>query len=115
MQSFNQELEIGMMALIVGCKQPKNVWVIGRMVTIESLHQKGEQVPDQFLSDSFKGSGKGKTVFETNVAIVRGIHTNVSILEDHAVIDQKYLMPLPPLDDDAIIFANENTKELEKC
>lgn len=115
MQGFNRELKVGMQAMIVGCKQPKNSWIIGKMVIIESLHEKGEKVPDEFLSDDFKSSGNDHSAFLSNVAIVRGVHMNTSIIEDHAVINQAYLMPLPPLDDDAIIFANENVKEAEKC
>lgn len=115
MQGFNPELKIGMQAMIIGCKQPKNTWVIGKMVTIESLHVVGEQVPDQYLSDSFKENQQSKGSFTVNVAIVSGVHTNESLLENHAVINQAYLMPLPPLDDDAIIFADENVKETEKC
>jgi NDP-sugar pyrophosphorylase family protein len=115
MQSFNSKLEVGMQAMVIGCKQPKNSWVIGKMVTIEALCQKGENVPDEFLSEQFKAEDSDRTPFLSNVAIVRGIHVNTSILFNHAVINEMYLMPLPPLDDDAIIFANENVKETEKC
>jgi NDP-sugar pyrophosphorylase family protein len=115
MQSFNPELKVGMLAMIIGCKQPKNSWVIGKMVTIEALHQAGESVPYAFLTEEFKAGNSDRSPFQSNCAIVRGIHVNTSIIEDHAVINQVYLMPLPPLDDDAIIFANENVKETEKC
>ena len=115
MQSFNPELKVGMQAMVIGCKQPQNSWVIGKMVIIEALHVKGGQTPDEFVSDLFKASGQAKGGYASNVAIVRGIHTNPAIIENHAVINQMYLMPLPPLDDDAIIFADEQTKETSKC
>jgi hypothetical protein len=115
MESFNSKLEVGMQAMIIGCKQSKNSWVIGKMVTIEALHQKGESVPDQFLTEECKAATSERHPFLSACAIVRGIHVNNVIIEDHAVINQVYLMPLPPLDDDAIIFANENVKETEKC
>lgn len=114
MQGFNPELKVGMLAMIIGCKQPKNTWVIGKMVTIEALHESGENVPDEFLTKEFKAGGNDRSPFLSNVAIVRGIHVNTSIIEDHAVVSQMYLMPLPPLDDDVIIEATQ-TKETAKC
>jgi hypothetical protein len=115
MQSFNPELKVGMPAMIIGCKQPKNSWVIGKMVTIEALCEKGEAVAEPFQSEQWKATGYEGGTFISDVAIVRGIHTNPAIIDDHAVINVTYLMPLPPLDDDAIIFANENVKETSKC
>lgn len=109
---MNSELKVGMKALVIGCKHPKNSWIIGRMVTIEALCVMGESVPDEFRSPMAQltpPDRRGK--FVVDVAIVSGYHTNAHMAENHGISDQKYLMPLPPLDDDASIFHTETPTE----
>lgn len=111
MQSFNPELKVGMPAMVIGCAKPENRHVIGKMVTVEALFKQGDKVPAEFLSIH-----AGPTqAFLSDVAIVSGIHVNRALIENHAVINVKYLMPLPPLDDDVIIEATEKPKETVKC
>lgn len=113
---MNPELKVGMLALIIGCKHPQNSWIIGKTVIIEGLFTIGECVPDQFRSDAAKRTPpERRGAFTTNVAIVSGYNTSPWILENHGVIGQQHLMPLPPLDDDAIIHSTETPKETEKC
>lgn len=102
MESFNGKLEVGMQAMVIGCKRPVNSWVIGKMVTIEALHQKGEFVPEQFLSELWFSEGHDPSAFLSNCAIVSGIHVNKAIVSNHAVINEIYLMPLPPLEEPSI-------------
>lgn len=109
MQGFNPELKIGMQAMIIGTHQPKNSHVIGKMVTIEGLGDAGE-LRDEWFNEIYVGIPLPRPL-----ALISGIGTGAGIVDGHSTIQQKYLMPLPPLDDDDMIFANENTKELEKC
>lgn len=116
MQSFNSELKVGMQAMVIGCKHPENSWIIGRVVTIEALFVIGESVPYEFRSPLGKltpPERRGK--FAVDVAIVSGYHTNPYMAENHGISDRKYLMPFPPLDDDAIIESTETPKETSKC
>ncbi len=116
MKSFNPELKVGMQAMVIGCKQPKNSWIIGKVVTIEALCVIGESVPDEFrsaLAQQTPPESRGKFVID--VAIVSGYHTNPSMAENHGISDRKYLMPLPPLDDDVIVESTETPKETSKC
>lgn len=115
MQSFNPELKVGMPAMVIGVLHPQNSHLIGKMVVVEALFSIGEIMPESYCSDSWIASGRKYNPFKKNVAIVEGCHINPAMKEPFALFDQKNLMPLPPLDDDAIIFANEEEKELVKC
>jgi len=110
-EPFNQELKVGDPAMIIGCRNPENSHVIGKMVVIEALVEAGKCLPPEFTALGFVAGH----ISTERMAIVSGIHTHYLLIENHANIAAKYLMPLPPLDDDAIIFANENVKETEKC
>lgn len=109
MQGFNPELKIGMQAMIINVTQPQNAHLIGTMVTIEDLRGVGESV-QQWYEDIY-------TVLplKVDMAIVTGIGTGKHHKEGYSTIQQRHLMPLPPLDDDVIILATEKPKETEKC
>lgn len=109
MQSFNPELKVGMQAMVIGVRHEKNAGIIGKIVTIEDLCGAGH-VPDGWYEPQFTGKQA-----ESPWALVTGIGHSGGHRRGCATIKQKYLMPLPPLDDDAIIFANENVKETSKC
>lgn len=109
MQSFNPELKVGMQAMIIGVHQPKNVHLIGKVVMIEALLAIGDSVQEWYV-DTYTVSP-----LKYNMAIITGLSTGLHHKEGYSTIRQEHLMPLPPLDDDATIFANENVKEAEKC
>jgi hypothetical protein len=109
MQSFNPELKIGQLAMIINTTQQKNVHLLGSIVTIEAFIEPGTIIPEQYTTREAKSSTTYKR------AVVSGIHTEPVLIANHASLNIKHLMPLPPLDDDAIIFANENVKETSKC
>jgi hypothetical protein len=109
MESFNPELKVGMQAMIVGVAMPENAGHIGKMVTIAALCDIGESV-QEWYDDNYN-----VLPLKYAMAIITGIGTGPHHKVGYATIQQKYLMPLPPLDDDAIIFANENVKETSKC
>lgn len=100
MKPFNNEIEVGQKALIIGCKHPENSWVIGMTVTVEGLFLKYESVPDEFRSELGRRTPhdrRGKFIDDS--AVVSGFNINDFLRENHAVIARKYLMPIPPLGD----------------
>lgn len=111
MQGFNPELKIGMQAMIIGVRNPDNAWAIGKLVVIEAFVEVGECLPPEFTAQGFASTHKNPE----KMAIVSGVHTHYLVIENHANINIKYLMPLPPLDDDVIIEATQKPKELAKC
>lgn len=108
MEGFSGKLEVGQMAMVVGCRDPRNSHVIGKIVTIEGLCDIGP-VPPEWYNPVFEKDT------DINLALVTGLGSRGGHRENCSTIQQRHLMPLPPLDDDAIIFANENVKETEKC
>lgn len=119
MQSFNPELKVGMLAMIIGCSKPENTYLIGTMVTVEAIMEMGETFPDQYLSQKAKDAlvqGRIKwTPFKRQTILVSGVNTHWTVKENHASFNPIHLMPLPPLDDDVIIEATETPKETSKC
>lgn len=109
MQSFNPELKVGMQAMIVGTRLPEHSHHIGKIVTIEDLADAGE------VKDAWFTPNHYNTTLSVSLALISGIGKTVGINGNMSTIQQKNLMPLPPLDDDDMIFANENVKETEKC
>lgn len=113
------ELEIGMPAMIIGCKRPENSYLIGTIVKIEAFWNKGDDITSFYIG----AKESGTTVrCNTSAAVVSEskFTNNTTCGEFHMPkgwtnIDPKYLMPLPPLDDDAIIEATEKPKETTKC
>lgn len=80
MTPFNNELQVGQLALIINVEYPKNSHFIGTTIIIESLISAEEAK---------------EMVFESNG------HAYASHIRDgeEKVIRQAYLMPLPPLGD----------------
>lgn len=116
------KLEIGMPALIIGVGAPENSWVIGSVVTVEGFWKVGQDVSDAYIG--VKESGSSVVVGNKCVALVlvsgckrtgRTMSGEFYMPAGFANLQEKNLMPLPPLDDDAIIEATEKLKETEKC
>ena len=108
MQGFNPELKVGIPAMVVGVRDPKNSHIIGKMVVIEALCDAGLVPPEWYDPVFVKDT-------DYSLALVTGLGDRRGHRKSCSTIQQRHLMPLPPLDDDAIIFANENEKETEKC
>lgn len=106
--SFNPELKVGMQAMVIGVHQPKNSHMIGKVVTVEGLADIGE-VRDEWFTEMFHG-----VALKHVVALVTGLGKTHGFIGECSLIQQKYLMPLPPLDDDVIIEATQ-IKETAKC
>lgn len=114
-QGMNTELKVGMLAVIIGCKQPENRdALIGKVVTIEALPDHGDNIVEFY-------DGEHTVIRENhpNIAICYGAQAKVnrdttdglSTLKDsHTRLDRKYLMPLPPLGD---VYDQEMMDEME--
>jgi hypothetical protein len=88
------KLEVGQQALIIGCRDPKNSWVIGKVVVIRALLSIGEAIPDDLLVPPYVGSD---LICKCDGAIVEGLTFTPALIADHTLINVKHLMPLPPL------------------
>lgn len=111
MKPFNNELQVGQPAMIIGCYKPANSWAIGKIVVVECLMGSFEEVPEQYkISDDIILMSIEKS------AIISGINTDERIIANHASIMLKHLMPLPPLPplgdvyDDEMFDVMENLK-----
>ncbi len=112
MQSFNPELKVGEQAMIIGVHNQKNAHKIGKIVVIEGLANAGEVCDDWFTEIHMGVSLK------YDLALVSGIGDTPGIVGGFSIIQQKYLMPLPPLEDPSIddcTFTPIVQKENAKC
>lgn len=107
---MNNDLQIGQPAIIIGCYNPSNSWIIGRVVTVVELISAGEKLSDEY----FNGGNPFDITAPVNLAMVTGVNTELCIIDNHALIQQKYLMPIPPLDDDVLDEVECSTQQLEK-
>lgn len=106
MEMFNDKIEVGMQAMIIGTRFPENSHLIGKIVVVECLTHKGEIMPQQFVVQDLEGLEskiEGAIVFSQDIKL-KGMHPGYS----H--INRKYLMPLPPLKESE----RQKEKELER-
>lgn len=108
MHSFNPELKVGMLAMVINVRLPEHVVHIGKTVLIEDLADAGEIKNDWYASE-YQG-----IKLAVPLALISGLGKTPGVNGNMSTIQQKHLMPLPPLDDDVIIEATQ-TKETAKC
>lgn len=106
MEGFNSKIEPGMQAMIIGTRLPENSHLIGRIVVVEALTQVGVGIPNQFIDKEFFDEVVSKV--EGAVAYMSGLKVR-GMETDYMHIAQKYLMPLPPLEEEEL----QKEKELE--
>ena len=107
MQGFNQGIQIGQQALIIGTRQLKNSFLIGRIVTVEDFWEAGEDVSRSYLEAEgrqiiYNGSADGPCAVVSSSDYKHTGKTKsgeFSMPTGRFPILVKYLMPLPPLDD----------------
>ena len=109
MQSFNPELKVGMQAMVINTTKPENSHLIGRVVMVEALHDVGDSIQEWYVA------GYNVLPLKHAMAIVTGLPTGKHHKEGYSTIQQRHLMPLPPLDDDIITEATAKPKETVKC
>lgn len=106
MEMFNNKIEVGMQAMIIGTRQERHACYIGKIVTVEYLTERRGEIPVQYLLEEFvpvTSSIQGAVVFLEEISI-EGMQPGYS----H--INRKYLMPLPPLKESE----RQKEKELER-
>lgn len=107
--SFNPELKVGMLAMVINVRMPEHTRHIGKTVMIEDLADVGE-IKDSWFTDEYQGRKLG-----ASLALISGLGKTQGVNGNMSTIQQKHLMPLPPLDDDVIIEATQKPKETVKC
>ncbi|WOZ57555.1 hypothetical protein [Pseudomonas phage vB_PseuGesM_254] len=119
---MQSKLEIGMPAMIIGSGKPENSWLIGSVVTVEGFWKIGQDVTDAYLGVKEAGYTVEVGSQCSSLVLVSSCKRTAKsgcgrflMKPGFANLQEKHLMPLPPLDDDAIIEATEKTKETEKC
>ena len=103
MEMFNDKIEVGIQAIIIGTRYPENAHLIGKIVTVEALYEKGEQ-----LDHLFYPATKVKAGHTLAHISAGGLYLELnggSMPNNESLLQPKYLMPLPPL--------KEKTKEKE--
>jgi hypothetical protein len=111
MKSFNNKLEIGQPAMIIGCQREANRKWIGTIVTVEEFIEKGHNVTEHYvdphkqvvtMQSAVRVSGyKGQPFIEC----VPVVYAKAGV----GFFDAFNLMPLPPLEEE------ELEKEKELC
>lgn len=112
MQQFNNQLQVGQLAMIINTTKPENSELIGKIVTIEMLPALGEEV------SHFYHVRKGRVVVEGdgNRAFCSGqtpphnapLSDGTPMIDNHVRLKREYLMPLPPLPEE------ENIEQMDK-
>ncbi|QPB10524.1 hypothetical protein QGX23_gp128 [Pseudomonas phage PN09] len=115
MESFNNRLEVGMLAMIIGCSQPENSSIIGKIVTVECLTQVGDNVRPFYEG----GADPSKPVVERSAGMVFAtgvdapkrdpLSDNSYLARNTVRLRSQFLMPLPPLPEEEL----QKEKELE--
>lgn len=114
MQPFNNMLAVGMKAMVINTFQECNRHLIGKVVTIEALPDKGDDVSMYF---DVPENVVVRANYVSPVAITSGIDAQASSKDSNgnsikygfADFKREYLMPLPPLNEKEI----ETEKQLE--
>lgn len=116
MEGFNNKLEVGQLALIIGTAKPENSYLIGTTVKVECFWHEGQEVTEFYQNAKEAGwtilvpadhraqvvvSGCGYTGKTSN--------GQFSMKDGWTNFRGQYLMPLPPLPEEELA----KDKELE--
>lgn len=109
MKLFNNALDVGMKAIIIGTKQPKNSHLIGKIVTVECFLKDKETISSEYLVEGVRAH----VATGCGVAVISGAigRNSENWKEGYRMIDPKHLMPLPPLDE----LEQQKEQELNLC
>ena len=108
MKPFNNMLEVGMKAIIIGTRLPENSWLIGKVVTVECFLSSGEEIPQRYTTSDMK-TGQLAEIFVVVSGEIGRLTTRWR--EGFRMFNPKNLMPLPPLDE----LEQQKEKELNLC
>lgn len=109
---FNDKLEVGQLAMIIGCSKPENRSIIGKVVTVEAITSTGDD-----CSEFFEECRKRLIESKSGMAFCSGVTAPVKafasdgtpLLDGITRLKLKYLMPIPKLKESEI----QKEKELE--
>lgn len=100
MQQFNNQLQVGQLAMIINTTQPENAELIGKIVTIEMLPNKGDDISMFFDRNHSKViEREDGRAFCSGVSPPKNVtlEDGTPLIDNHVRIKREYLMPLPPL------------------
>lgn len=86
--------------IIIGCHHPQNSGCIGRVVTIVDFVSKGDLLPDRYMRIENEHGVTAKAPLA--VITGSGVTGDNVMIDGFIFINVKYLMPIPPLDDDVL-------------
>lgn len=112
MEGFNQKLEVGQLAMIIGCFQPKNAHAIGTIVTVEEMPNEGDDVSHHYdlKGDKVVIRNKGQCVYVSGCKVTSKTSPPIyNAKPGIANFQPQYLMPLPPLEEKEV----QKEQELE--
>lgn len=113
MESFNNRLEVGMLAMVIGCTNPD---YIGSIVTVEEFVKAGLSMNQHFEGTYRQGV---RVVAPVDCVRVSGFSGGATTAEGYnskpgvGFFYHQHLMPLPPLGDEQL--QKETEKELENA
>lgn len=102
------EVKVGELAIVISTTHVANRGLIGRVVTVVAIAETAKERDDWYEPPR-------ANYLDFKLALVSGLGPTSGVKDGHSIILVKHLMPLPPLDDDAIIEATEKPKETTKC
>lgn len=112
MKQMNNNLEVGMLALIIGCSKEANRPIIGSIVRIEAMPVIGDDCTEFFEHSHYKiVEGNVGRVFCSGVNPPQRGSTKSGILMKEGItrLKREHLMPFPPLEEEEL----QKEKELE--
>lgn len=109
MKTFNNELKVGDLAMIINTHCPENRHLIGSVVKVEMFMQVGDIMTDYYLGAASAGVMVVVKPSCTARVLVSGCRVTgkssgegFSMRDGYCNINEKYLMPIPPLGDDVL-------------
>lgn len=102
MTPFNNQLQVGKPALIIGCHHPENSWTIGKTVIVDGFIEKGNQASGDIANYYFG-------IAPELMCIVSGFESD-QLYNGKGVYKARFLMPIPPLGD---VYDQEKMDEMQ--
>lgn len=101
MYQFNNQLEVGQLAMIINTRKTANAPLIGKIVTVEMLPLEGENIGQYFEGGGIVKEGSHDTAVISGVNTISPCMTQDGTMMNSgfARIKRSYLMPLPPLEE----------------
>lgn len=99
MQKFEGKLEVGGLAIVIGCRWSENSWAIGKVVELHAATPVGGRVSCKYTRN--RKSFHNQLDSDGWVIYIDG-HRGSLMNDGFALIESKYLMPIPPLSDNEL-------------